>query len=335
MAIFHFDVKTFGRARGKEGSSSTSAAAYRSGERIHDHRTGRTHDHSNRRDVLYKEIVVPSRFSESDMGWAQHRSTLWNAAEAAEARGNARVAREYVVGLPVELSPQERIKLVRAFSQTLSDRYQNAVDIAIHAPRPESDPRNFHAHLLTTTREVSPDGVGLKTTLDISSTVRQMRGLNPVDNEYLWARERWATSTNEALREAGLAVRVDHRGFEERGVDRDSTPRIPAVAREIERRGERSFVADRIRADWQHQVEAKQLEKTSGKDSQLQIETAVVPRIDPEEVRRQARENWVRYREQQKAQALEMPNNHAREITLNLDRGESIAGRESDHDLAW
>ncbi len=75
---------------------------------------------------------------------------------------DARTAREYLVALPAELSPQARINLVAGFSRELVERYRFALDIAIHAPRdyPGSDPRNFHAHLLATTREVTPDGLG-------------------------------------------------------------------------------------------------------------------------------------------------------------------------------
>src|SRR5471032_939916 len=88
---------------------------------------------------------------------------------------NARVAREYLVALPVELSPRQRLSLVRGFSQKLTDRYGFAVDFAIHAPRdfPGSDPRNFHAHLLTTTREVKVEGLGAKTTLDMNDASRR------------------------------------------------------------------------------------------------------------------------------------------------------------------
>ena len=79
---------------------------------------------------------------------------------SAETRKNARVARDILVALPVELNAEQRLGLVRGFSQELSDRYGFAVDVAIHAPRdfPGSDPRNFHAHLLATTREVNAEG---------------------------------------------------------------------------------------------------------------------------------------------------------------------------------
>jgi len=101
---------------------------------------------------------------------------------------------------------------VRGFSQELSDRYGFAVDFAIHAPRefPGSDPRNFHAHLLTTTREVTLLGLGAKTTLDMRDGNRLKLGLEPAINELLHVRARWATVTNEALKEAQIAARVDY-----------------------------------------------------------------------------------------------------------------------------
>src|ERR1700676_5343219 len=164
MAVYFLNMKMFGRAG---GSSAVSAVAYRAGERIRDERTGRTYDHSDRQDVMHKEIVLPSRFTYEEMAWALDRARLWNAAESAETRRNARVAREYLVALPVELSPRQRLGLVQGFSRELTDRYGFAIDFAIHAPRDfhGSDPRNFHAHLLATTREIAPEGLGAKTTL--------------------------------------------------------------------------------------------------------------------------------------------------------------------------
>ena len=213
MAVYFLNMKTFGRS---SGSNAASAIAYRAGERIRDERTGKTYDHSDRQDVLHKEIVLPSKFADDDMAWARDRSSLWNAAEGAEKRKDSRVAREYLVALPVELSPAQRVGLVRGFSQELSDRYGFAVDFAIHAPRefPGSDPRNFHAHLLTTTREVTLLGLGAKTTLDMRDGNRLKLGLEPAINELLQVRARWATVTNEALKEAQIAARVDYRGLE-------------------------------------------------------------------------------------------------------------------------
>src|ERR1700678_4193446 len=94
MAIYFLNLKSLGRA---SGSSAVSAAAYRAGERIRDERTGRTYDHSGRQDVMHKEIILPAEFAAHDMGWAHDRGNLWNTAEHAEVRKDARVAREYLV----------------------------------------------------------------------------------------------------------------------------------------------------------------------------------------------------------------------------------------------
>jgi ATP-dependent exoDNAse (exonuclease V) alpha subunit len=306
VAVYFLNLKTFGRAG---GSSAVSAAAYRAGERIRDERTGRIYDHSERRDVMHKEIVLPGRFADDDVAWAKDRSSLWNAAEIAETRKNARVAREYLVALPVELSPPQRLKLVKGFSQELSDRYGFAVDVAIHAPRefPGSDPRNFHAHLLATTREVTRDGPGAKTTLDMSDVSRRKLGLEPAISELLHVRARWATVTNEALREAHIAARIDHRSLEAQGIDREPQPHIPHAALEMERHGYRSVVAERLREEYQARLQAR-LERGTGREVSAGAESTVTepaikePAAKPqtlEEIRREAREDWLRFRQSQ------------------------------------
>jgi ATP-dependent exoDNAse (exonuclease V) alpha subunit len=316
MAVYFLNMKTFGRAG---GSSAASAAAYRAGERIRDERTGKTYDHSERQDVMHKEIVLPSRFADEEMPWARDRANLWNAAESAETRKNARVAREYLVALPVELSPPQRLGLVRGFSQELSDRYGFAVDFAIHAPRdfPGSDPRNFHAHLLATTREVTVEGLGAKTTLEMRDGNRRELGLPPVINELLHVRERWAAVTNEALQEARIASRVDHRSLEAQGIDREPQPRIPRAAFEMERHGYRSVVADRMREEYQTRLQAR-AERVTGREVPVSGEPTVAEPAAKasaakpqslEDIRREARENWLRLRQSQsQSQAESAPS---------------------------
>jgi ATP-dependent exoDNAse (exonuclease V) alpha subunit len=222
VAVYFLNVKTFGRSG---GGSAIDAAAYRAGERLHDERTGRTYDHTSRTDVTHKEIILPGQFAESEMNWARQRESLWNLAESAESRSNARVAREYLVALPVELDPDQRLDLVRGFAQELSDRYQFALDLAVHAPRdfPGSDPRNFHAHLLATTREVTAQGLAAKTSLELNDSKRGQEGLRPGIHELLYVRERWATVTNEALRDAQIDARVDHRSLAQRLGERNAS----------------------------------------------------------------------------------------------------------------
>ena len=112
--------------------------------------------------------------------WALDRSALWNAAEAAEKRKDARVAREYELALPAELDAGQRRDLVRAFAEDIRDRYGVAVDAAIHAPHDYGDGRNHHAHVMMTTRVVEADGLGAKTRqLDVRSTASVRGGGDP------------------------------------------------------------------------------------------------------------------------------------------------------------
>src|SRR6201987_3036663 len=112
-------------------------------------------------------IFLPSQFEGAPIAWARNRERLWNAAEHAEKRRNSRVAREYQVTLRAELDGVRRVALARAFAREIAERYKVAVDLAVHEPRPDGDPRNVHAHLLTTTREVTPTGLGRKAGLDM------------------------------------------------------------------------------------------------------------------------------------------------------------------------
>jgi ATP-dependent exoDNAse (exonuclease V) alpha subunit len=294
VAVYFLNLKTFGRSN---GSSAVSAAAYRAGERIKDERSGKTYDHSDRLDVLHKEIIVPSEYADDDLAWAKSRESLWNSAEQAETRKNARVAREYLVALPIELSAEDRLGLVRGFSQELSDRYHFAVDVAVHAARnfPGSDPRNFHAHLLATTREITTQGLGAKTTLEWNDANRREAGLAPAINELLHVRERWAVVTNEALHAANIDARIDHRTLAMQGIDREPRPHIPKAAFEMERHGYHSPVANRIRAEYQARQEIRQ-----GRSKEA------APTLD--DIRRKARETWLELREKSSNTAAEPRN---------------------------
>lgn len=314
MAVYFLNIKSFGRAA---NSSAVSAAAYRAGERIHDDRTGRTYDHSARQDVMHKEIVLPSQFAGDGVSWARDRATLWNAAEHAETRKNARVAREYLVALPAELSAEQQVSLTKGFAHELSDRYGFALDVAIHAPRdyPGSDPRNFHAHLLATTREVQVQGLGAKTSMEWNDATRRAAGLGPVIAEFLHVRHRWAEVANEALHQAQFQVRIDHRTLREQGIDREPFPHIPRAAFEMERHGYRSYQAERIREEYQARVEARERERERVAE---RSSTPDKPK-SLEDVRREARENWLRMREGRTGTAETAASERNRATTLTRD----------------
>ena len=131
MAIFMASTKSVSRAKGQ---SAIAAAAYRAGDKLRDasKENGKVHDYKKRSGVLSADIILPSKMA--DTGSEISRAELWNMAECNETRKNSRVAREWLIALPHELSEQERKALAHDFARTLADRYQVIADCAIHIP---------------------------------------------------------------------------------------------------------------------------------------------------------------------------------------------------------
>jgi hypothetical protein len=257
MAVYFLRSTHISRSK---GSRVTRAAAYRAGERIKDERTSEVYDHTGRDDVLHKEVVLPEDLAgRADMAWTQDRAILWNAAEYSGLRRNSRLAREWLMLLPPELTETQRVALVRAFAGHLAERYRAAVDVCIHAPRLTADSRNHHAHLLMTTREVSPEGFGRRTTLELSGRQRHQFGIGGSSyDEYIAIREQWALRVNEALQNAGLSVRVDHRSYERQGLDREPGPNIPEKVFYAERKANaQTPVGTEIRARHRERMAAR------------------------------------------------------------------------------
>ena len=257
MAVYFLRCEHISR---KNASQVTQAAAYRAGERIRDERTGEIYDYSDRGDVVHKEVVLPAELSGRDeMAWTQDRSILWNAAEHAARYRNSRLARDWLVLLPSELTAQQRAQLVRTFATELADKYRCAIDVCIHLPRPGADSRSHHAHMLMTTREVTPEGLGRRTNMELSGSERRLFGLTgSTKDDYLAIRERWAQVTNDALRQAGLDMRIDHRSYKDQGVNREPTPTIPEKVFYAERKLRAGTAAgDAIRARYRERVEAR------------------------------------------------------------------------------
>lgn len=244
MSHMHFAARAVSRGR---GSSAVGKAAYVFRERLRDERTGQLHDYRARGGLEHAETFRPASVPEHGTEWTRDRSTLWNAAEAAERRVDARVAREYVVALPHELSTQQRLALAREFAQNIADRYTGVVELAVHRPPPGGDPRNHHAHVLSTTRELTATGLGRKTAIELGNVPRRERGLPHMSDEYKMLRRHWAELANDKLREAGIEARLDPRSLAEQGIDRRPQPNLSRAMIGLERNGRRCYAAERLR----------------------------------------------------------------------------------------
>ena len=245
MAIYHLSTKPISRSSGR---SAVASIAYRAGIAITDERLGKTYDYTKRHGVLWTGLATPNDVKID-------RNELWNLAEKSENRSNSRTAREIVINIPHELMQSDQgtgSMLAHEFASQLSKKYQVAVDVAVHAPDKQGDNRNFHAHLLLTTRKLEQDRHGNikltdKSQLEMSNTQLKKAGLLSNQDELKEIRKAWADLTNEYLAEHGIAERIDHRSHKDRGLDTLPTVKMGWQATELERKGIRTDVGNKNR----------------------------------------------------------------------------------------
>jgi ATP-dependent exoDNAse (exonuclease V) alpha subunit len=254
MAIYHASIKPIKRG---DGRSATAAAAYRAAEKILDRTTGQTFDYTRKRGVEHKEIVLSTQAAKADINWPRNRQDLWNAAEQAERRKDSRVAREYEIALPHEVTKQQRAELTRTYALEIANRYNVAVDFAIHKPHRAGDTRNYHAHIISTTREITPTGLGRKTDPELGEADRKKKGLSTGPEEVIYMRARWEAIANEYLHHHGYDARIDHRSLKDQGIDREPTTHLGPVVTEMLRKGKPSYVVERIREDQRREMQQR------------------------------------------------------------------------------
>ena len=147
MAIYHLEAKVVSRGAGR---SAVAASAYLSCSRLYNDYDGIQHDYTKKQGLVWRQIFLPEYAPQE---W-QDREKLWNAVEEVETAKDSRLAREFVVALPIELSREERIDLLQNFirEQFVSDGM--CADAAIH----DTDGHNPHAHILLTVRPLDEQG---------------------------------------------------------------------------------------------------------------------------------------------------------------------------------
>lgn len=217
MAIYHFSAKVISRAN---GSSAVAAAAYRSATRLDDDRIARSHDFTNKADVIHSEILAPRQTPER---WLD-RATLWNEVEANERRKDAQLAREVEFSIPREMTRADGVELARSFVQrTFVDKGMVA-DLNVHWDTAKDGTPKPHAHVMLTMREARLEGFGAK-----------VRDWNSVELLSEW-RQAWADHANEHLARLDIDARIDHRSLEDQGIELEPQDKIgPAGARRVDR----------------------------------------------------------------------------------------------------
>lgn len=259
-------------------------SAARAASSIVDERTGIRHDYQRQCGIVSTHFLLPV----DAPIWANERSQLWNAAEQAETRKNATVAREFEIALPDELTALQRQQLALTLAQEIVSRHCCVADVAIHAPSQASDQRNHHAHILLSTRQLTENGFGLKT--------RELddQKLRPELVQY-W-RERFADLQNHFLAQAGCRERVDHRRFKDQGLEQVPTTHLGPAAVGYERR---TGLASRRRLDHEAEVSERLLRAKQDGEPARQAQQLAQHILDLDSDLNAALAERERWREQQ------------------------------------
>ncbi|MCF9047467.1 MobQ family relaxase, partial [Acinetobacter nectaris] len=229
MAIYHFSVKNISRS---EGRSAVACAAYRAAEKLVDNRYGKVQDYTRKLGVELAQIYAPDNINTDLLS----RNELWNAVEDRENRKDATLAREFEIAFPHELNQEQRKEMLNDLCSRIVKKYNVVVDAAIHAPHKnnDSDDRNYHAHILFTTRAID-----LETGLFADKKYRDFNKEKGSKTVKEWRTE-FAELTNHHLEKAGFShVLVDHRSYAEQNIEKQATqhegPAVTALRRQYER----------------------------------------------------------------------------------------------------
>ena len=246
MAITHFTPQLIGRGSGR---SAVLAAAYRHCARMTHESEGRTVDFTNKGNLGHEEFLLPpdapqwARALVADRTVSGAAEAFWNRIEAFEKRQDAQFAKEFIIALPVELSKEQNIALMRQFVVEQVLARGQVADWVYH-----DEPGNPHVHLMTTLRPLTETGFGGKKIAVIGEDGQPLRTRQGKIQYRLWAGEKaeflqqrngWLDLQNQHLALAGLEIRVDGRSYAKRGIELEPTAHIGAGAKAIQRKAER------------------------------------------------------------------------------------------------
>ncbi|WP_107677897.1 Ti-type conjugative transfer relaxase TraA [Agrobacterium sp. LAD9] len=249
MAIAHFSASIVSRGSGR---SVVLSAAYRHCAKMEYEREARTIDYTRKHGLLHEEFVLPTGAPKwvssltADRSVAGASEVFWNKVEAFEKRADAQLARDLTIALPLELSAEQNIALVRDFVEKHILAKGMVADWVYH-----DNLGNPHIHLMTTLRPLSDDGFGSKKVAVIGEDGQPVRTKSGKILYELWAgstdyfnalRDGWFERLNHHLALGGIDLRVDGRSYEKQGIDLEPTIHLGVGTKAVERKAEQQGV---------------------------------------------------------------------------------------------
>nr|WP_153464047.1 Ti-type conjugative transfer relaxase TraA [Agrobacterium tumefaciens] len=245
VAIAHFSASIVSRGGGR---SVVLSAAYRHCAKMEYEREARTIDYTRKQGLLHEEFVLPAdapkwvRALIADRSVAGASEAFWNKVEAFEKRSDAQLARDLTIALPLELTPEQNIDLVRDFVAKHIHSKGMVADWVYH-----DNPGNPHIHLMTTLRPLTEDGFGSKKVAVTAKDGRPVRTKSGKILYELWAgstddfnslRDGWFERLNDHLALGGIDLKIDGRSYEKQGIELEPTIHLGVGTKAIERKAE-------------------------------------------------------------------------------------------------
>ena len=274
MAIYHMQAKVVSRGSGR---SAVAASAYMSCSRMYNDYDGIQHDYTRKQGLIYQEVMLPPM---APSKW-NDREQLWNAVEENEKTKDSRLAREFVVALPVELDKDSNISLLQDFIKKNFVNMGMCADFAIH----DTDGHNPHAHILLTVRPLNENGTWQYKTekeylcikdgeekgyerIDKHPKSSRYGRQNPISEQWnsdeqlcIW-RANWTDAVNKMLARNQINATIDHRSFADQGITEQPTIHEGYIAQNMEKNG---IIADRCEINRQIRADNKMLRELKAK----------------------------------------------------------------------
>ena len=274
MAIYHMQAKVVSRGSGR---SAVAASAYMSCSRMYNDYDGIQHDYTRKHGLIYQEVMLPPM---APSEW-NDREQLWNAVEETEKTKDSRLAREFVVALPVELDKDSNISLLQDFIKKNFVDMGMCADFTIH----DTDGHNPHAHILLTVRPLNENGTWQYKTekeylcikdgeekgyerIDKHPKSSRYGRQNPISEQWnsdeqlcIW-RANWADAVNKMLARNQINATIDHRSFADQGITEQPTIHEGYIAQNMEKNG---IIADRCEINRQIRADNKMLRELKAK----------------------------------------------------------------------
>jgi hypothetical protein len=204
MAIQFARIEIAGRS---SGGNACCKGAYNARAIVRDEKTNITYNFKNKGGNVHHEILLPEYADKKFLSVSE----FMNEVERCEKRKDSQLLKDIVLALPddKELTLEDRIKITHLLIEKRGWVKEGiGVQVDIHEPHQEE--KNWHAHLLVTTRRFTPDGLtfGAKAT-DLNPEFKKSGNKAYAVPEADQIHEELKDIINNYFKEKGLENRVD------------------------------------------------------------------------------------------------------------------------------